>query len=117
MPMTPSNYLRHSVTETSLTPWYHDQVERDHQRGENLRAEIDGRPPRVSSGDLGARLMLAARVDPEAARGFLDVFSCLALPSEVADRPGMRDKLLLLNPAELPTPAGPSRQRLIALTE
>jgi 2-polyprenyl-6-methoxyphenol hydroxylase-like FAD-dependent oxidoreductase len=106
-----------STTESSLTPWYRDQVERDHQRAENLRAEIEGRPPKVSSGDLGARLMLAARVDPDAARGLLDVFSCLALPSEVIDRPGMRDKLLSLNPADLPRPAGPSRQRLIALTE
>jgi hypothetical protein len=106
-----------STTESSLTPWYHDQVERDHQRAENLRAEIEGRSPKVSGGDLGARLMLAARVDPDAARGFLDVFSCLALPSEVIDRPGMCDKLTSLNPAEIPGPLGPSRQQLIALTE
>jgi 2-polyprenyl-6-methoxyphenol hydroxylase-like FAD-dependent oxidoreductase len=106
-----------STTETSLTPWYHDQVDRDNQRAENLRAEIEGRPPKISNGDLGTRLMLAARVDPDAARGFLDVFSCLALPSEVIDRPGMRDKLMSLNPAELSRPAGPSREQLIALTE
>jgi 2-polyprenyl-6-methoxyphenol hydroxylase-like FAD-dependent oxidoreductase len=106
-----------STTESSLTPWYHDQVDRDHQRVESLRAEIEGRPPKVSGRDLGARLMLAARVDPDAARGFLDVFSCLALPSEVIDRPGMRDRLLSLNPAELPRPPGPSREQLITLTE
>jgi hypothetical protein len=61
--------------------------------------------------------MLAARVDPDAARGLLDVFSCIALPSEVIDRPGMRDKLISLNPAEIPRPPGPSREQLIAVTE
>jgi 2-polyprenyl-6-methoxyphenol hydroxylase-like FAD-dependent oxidoreductase len=104
------------ITETRLTPWYHDQVNRDNQRAEDVRAEIEGRPPRGPSNDLGARLMAAARVDPEAARGFLDVFSCLALPSEVLDRPGMRDKLASLEPAEQPGPAGPSREQLVALT-
>jgi 2-polyprenyl-6-methoxyphenol hydroxylase-like FAD-dependent oxidoreductase len=106
-----------STTERSLTPWYHDQVERDNQRARNLRAEIDGQPAKIASSDLGTRLMLAARFDSDAARGFLDVFSCLALPSEVVDRPGMRDKLVSLNPAELTRPAGPSREQLIALTE
>jgi 2-polyprenyl-6-methoxyphenol hydroxylase-like FAD-dependent oxidoreductase len=106
------------VTEETLTPWYYDQVNRDHQRAANLRAEIEGRPPEGPGEDAAANLMLAARVDPDAARAFLDVFSCLALPSEVLDRPGLREKVDSLATSSGPVaPAGPTREQLIALTQ
>jgi 2-polyprenyl-6-methoxyphenol hydroxylase-like FAD-dependent oxidoreductase len=106
------------LTEETLTPWYHDQVNRDNQRAANLRAEIEGRPPEGPGDDPVANLMLAARADPEAARAFLDVFSCLALPSEVLNRPGMREKVDSLASSSGPLgPAGPTREQLIALTQ
>ncbi len=105
------------ITEDTLTPWYHDQVNRDNQRAANLRAEIEGRPLNGPRDDPAAQLMLAAMVDPDAARAFLDVVSCLALPAEVLERPGMHDKLEQQNatPRAL-KPPGPTREQLIALT-
>jgi hypothetical protein len=63
-------------------------------------------------------LMQAARTDPDAARGFLDVYSCLALPAQVLQRPGLRDKLTALAASPAPSlPPGPTREQLIALTQ
>jgi hypothetical protein len=106
------------ITEETLTPWYHDQVNRDNQRAASLRAEIEGRPPEGPGDDPVANLMLAARVDPDAARGFLDVFSCLALPSDVLDRPGLRERVESVATSSGPLgPPGPTREQLIAQTQ
>jgi flavin-dependent dehydrogenase len=105
------------ITEETLTPWYHDQVNRDNQRAVKLRAEIEGRPLERAPDDPAAQLMLAAMVDPDAARALLDVFSCLALPAEVIKRPELRDKLeSLIATAQTLKPSGPTREQLIALT-
>jgi hypothetical protein len=62
--------------------------------------------------------MRAAAVDPDAARAFLDVFSCLELPGEVLDRPGMREKVKSLAASSEPlVPPGPTREQLIALAQ
>jgi hypothetical protein len=102
------------VTEQTLTPWYRDQVDRDQQRAARLRAVIEGREPCQPLEDTALQLMMGAGADPAVARGYLDTLSCLALPTEVLDRPGMRDRLATIAaqtpPADLP---GPSRQQLV----
>ncbi len=102
------------VTEQTLTPWYRDQFHRDQQRAARCRAVIEGREPDQSVEDPGLRLMLGAVADAEVARGYLDTLACLVLPTEVLDRPGMRDRLATIaaqtRPAGLP---GPTRQQLV----
>ncbi len=106
------------MTEESLTPWYRDQVNRDRQRAASLLAVVEGRPPDGPGDDPARMLMLAARTDPGAVRGFLDVFSCLALPAQVLQRPGMREKLTALAASAAPSfSPGPTREELIALTQ
>ena len=83
-----------------------------------LLAVLEGRPPDGPGDDPARMLMLAARTDPDAARGFLDVFSCLALPAQVLQRPGMREKLTALAASAAPSfSPGPAREELIALTQ
>ena len=106
------------MTEEHLTPWYRDQVRQDRQRAASLLAMAEGRPPAVPGGDPMLMLMQAARTDPDAARGFLDVYSCLTLPAQVLQRSGLRDRLTAMtaDPAQS-LPAGPTREQLIALTQ
>ena len=103
------------ATEDTLTPWYRDQVDRDRRRAARMRALLQGRPP-APDGDPVLQLMAAARSDPDAGRGFLDVFSVLSLPVDVLQRPGIRESLerATSSPAPLPVP-GPNRDELVAL--
>lgn len=109
------------VTEERLTPWYREQVERDHQLAAEVQALIDGRAPDRPADDPAQRqqaaFLAAAREDPEVARAALDVVSCLALPAEVFGRPGIREKVATYagaKPQPQPTP-GPTRAELLAL--
>ena len=105
------------ATEDTLTPWYRDQVERDHRRAARMRAILEGRPPGPDS-DPVLQLIAAGQNDPDAARGFLDVFSILALPAEVLQRPGISQTLDRADSSAPPTPTpGPSRDELVALTQ
>jgi 2-polyprenyl-6-methoxyphenol hydroxylase-like FAD-dependent oxidoreductase len=105
------------MTEEHLTPWYRDQVNQDRQRAASLLAMAEGRPPARPGGDPALMLMQAARTDPDAARGVLDVYSCLTLPAQVLQRPGLRDRLTALAACPAPPPPGPTRGQLIALTQ
>jgi hypothetical protein len=60
-------------------------------------------------------VLAAADTDPEVARGFLDVVSCLALPNEVMSRPGMRERAAAYIGVESPETPGPTRAELLAL--
>jgi 2-polyprenyl-6-methoxyphenol hydroxylase-like FAD-dependent oxidoreductase len=105
-----------SVTEETLTPFYRDQVERDHRRAAQTRAVIEGRPAPPLTADPLLSLQFAARQDADAARGFLDVMSCLALPEQVLKRPGMTDRLRAAQESGRPPhPPGPTREELVAL--
>ena len=105
------------TTEETLTPWYRDQVERDHRRAGRMQALLDGRPPDPDSDPL-LQLMGAARSDPDTARGVLDVLSVLALPVDVLKRTGIRETLERVASSSPPPspPPGPSRDELVALT-
>jgi flavin-dependent dehydrogenase len=100
------------LTEQNVTPWFREQVSRDYERAAAHRVEIDtGVAPSVQ--DTMVRLMASGRHDPDAARAAMDIFSCLALPKEVLERPGIRGALESTSAAQ--PPPGPSRQELLAL--
>jgi 2-polyprenyl-6-methoxyphenol hydroxylase-like FAD-dependent oxidoreductase len=107
------------VTEESLTPWYQDQLDRDYQRAAEINAAIEGRALDRAAGDPAkptpAAFVTAANRDPDVASAFFDVMSCLALPVEVLNRPGIREKVAALGDGELPPMPGPSRAELVAL--
>jgi flavin-dependent dehydrogenase len=107
------------VTEETLTPWYRDQLSRDSQRVAEVRRIIDGRapapPPDDPASQMQRAVLAAADFDPEVARGFLDVVSCLALPAEVMSRPGMRKRAAAFIGVESPETPGPTRAELLAL--
>jgi 2-polyprenyl-6-methoxyphenol hydroxylase-like FAD-dependent oxidoreductase len=107
------------VTEETLTPWYRDQIDRDYQRAAEIQAAIDGRAP-VRLADDPAKQMQTAfltgvNLDPDLARAFFDVMSCLALPAEVLGRPGIREKIAACVGLEPPQTPGPSRAELLSL--
>jgi 2-polyprenyl-6-methoxyphenol hydroxylase-like FAD-dependent oxidoreductase len=106
-------------TEETLTPWYRDQMSRDAQRAAEVRRIIDGRapdpPPDDPASQMQRAMLAAADTDPVVARGFLDVASCLALPSEVMSRPGMRERVSAYIGVESPEMPGPTRAELLAL--
>jgi flavin-dependent dehydrogenase len=107
------------VTEATLTPWYREQIDRDYQRAAEIRAAIDGRRPHQSGDDprrrAQAAFLAAANADADAARAFLDVMSCLALPHQVMSRPGLQQKVASFVNAEVRATPGPTRSELLAL--
>ena len=109
-----------AVTEAEFTPWYRATVATDRARLaeiDRLRSGIDAPPPPADElARARARLPLAATRDPELFRAFLEIVSCLTLPSEVFARPGVVDRVLeLTDPPDVPTPPGPTRDQLLTL--
>jgi 2-polyprenyl-6-methoxyphenol hydroxylase-like FAD-dependent oxidoreductase len=106
------------VTETELTPWYREQVDRDNLRAAEITAAIEGRrlSPTDDRGDSSWRALAAtAQHDPDVARALLDVVSCLSLPKEVLARAGIRRRVESFRDRDsAPTPA-PSRAQLLDL--
>ena len=104
------------ATERLLTPWFQDQNDRDRQRAAQFRALLEGWPLEPNPAHaVELALISAVRDDPEAARGWLDIFGCLALPNEVLGRPGMRDRLSAYMGRPMAPPPGPTRDELLAL--
>ena len=107
------------VTEETLTPWYRDQIDRDHQRAAHIRAAIQARPsarPAAAPAPYTqAAFFAAANLDPDVARAFFDVMSCLASPTEVMSRPGMPEKIAAFAGTEPPQTPGPTRSELLTL--
>jgi 2-polyprenyl-6-methoxyphenol hydroxylase-like FAD-dependent oxidoreductase len=69
-----------SETERLLTPWYQDQHDRDRHRARRFRTQLEGRSPAHDPAQsMELALLNASRDDPHAARGWLDVFGCIAL--------------------------------------
>jgi flavin-dependent dehydrogenase len=110
------------VTEEKLTPWYREQINRDYQRAAEVLAAIEGRPPTRGarppegpSPHMPAAYFAAANFDPDVARAFLEVMSCLALPAEVMGRAGIREKAAAFAGTPAPQVPGPTRPELLAL--
>jgi 2-polyprenyl-6-methoxyphenol hydroxylase-like FAD-dependent oxidoreductase len=109
------------VLEERCAPWYRLQVVQDRDRHVAVQAAIEGRAPSGPDIDnpvmqMVAAFRRAAAVDPEIARAFVEVMSCLAFPADVLGRPGMVDKVMAAA-ANAPTgpPPGPSREQLLEL--
>jgi hypothetical protein len=111
------------VTEERCAPWYRFQVVQDRDRHTAVQAAIEGRPP--SGPDplnpvmqMVAAFRVAAQYDPDVARAFVDVVSCLTHPADALGRPGLMDKVLAASAGRQPIPTpGPTRQELLALLE
>jgi 2-polyprenyl-6-methoxyphenol hydroxylase-like FAD-dependent oxidoreductase len=109
-----------AVTEAEFTPWYRATVAVDRARLAEIHALRDGRKP-ASAADrasaLRERMPRAAALDADIFRAFLEIVSCLTLPSDVLARPGVADRVLELTEAAdgrggLP---GPTRAELVEL--
>jgi hypothetical protein len=62
-----------------------------------------------------AALAAAALRDADAFRAMLETVNCLTLPSEVLQRPGLRERLAEFGSAAAPPAQGPDRARLLEL--
>jgi 2-polyprenyl-6-methoxyphenol hydroxylase-like FAD-dependent oxidoreductase len=102
-------------TEQDVAPFVRDQFEADAVRVAEMDAIRHGRPPLPAESPT-ARLAVAARTDPEAFRGLLEIFLCTALPAAVFARPGMADRIEAAGAEAQPLRAAgpPDRARLLA---
>jgi hypothetical protein len=101
-------------TEAVVAPFYRNQVAADRTRIAEMTAIRDGRePPRAES--IMARFVAAAAYDPDLFRGLIETVLCMALPQEVLERPGIRDKIEQHGDAEPPPTPGPDRGELLRL--
>src|SRR5262249_58130930 len=97
-------------TEQQVAPFYWNQIRSDRTRLAEMTALREGRAwtPDCS---LMSRLAAAAPYDADLFRAFLQIFTCLALPQEVFQRPAIREKLESSNHQATPVP-GPDRNQL-----
>lgn len=109
-----------AVTEAEFMPWYRATVatdrarlaEIDHLRGAGPAPAPPSDPAAVARKLFG----LAAALDPEVYRAFLEVIGCLTHPAEVFARAGLVERILeLTGSGDLPRPPGPAREDLVAL--
>lgn len=104
----------HQHTEQHVAPYYWNQVAADRARIAEITALRDGRPPPERNSVMG-RFVKAAAGDPVVFRALLETVLCLALPQEVLQRPGIRDRIdSLANGAPMRI-AGPDRNQLLRL--
>lgn len=107
------------ATEETVTPWYREQVNRDAHTAADIQTIITGGALASQSGDpahqMHRAMVTAAACDPDVARAFFDVSSCLALPAEVMSRPGLREKVATYIGVEPPQLPGPTRAELLTL--
>lgn len=101
-------------TEAMLAPHYRNQISADRIRLAQMDALRAGREPPPDD-SFAAGLLAAANTDPDAFRAFLEIAFCLALPDEVRERPGMREKAeRARHEPQQPAP-GPDRRQLLRL--
>lgn len=83
---------------------------------EAVREDREPPQPTTELGRMVAAMAKAAPFDADAYRTFLEMFACLALPAELAARPGVLDHVLdvaaRVEPLALP---GPARDEVYAL--
>jgi 2-polyprenyl-6-methoxyphenol hydroxylase-like FAD-dependent oxidoreductase len=109
------------VTEERCAPWYRLQVVQDRDRYTAVQAAIEGRTSLGPDFDnpvmqMVAAFRTAAQHDPDVARAFVEVISCLAIPADVLGRPGMVDKVMGVAAEHKAVPLpGPTREELLEL--
>ena len=100
-------------TEQQVAPFYRNQIRADRTRLAEMTALREGRAW-TPDGSLMSRLAAAAPYDADLFRAFLEIFTCLALPQEVFQRPAIREKIEHSDHQAAPVP-GPDRQQLLDL--
>ncbi len=107
----------HAATVEQLDPWHAATREFDRGRVAEMRAAIDGVTLEPTpEAQIAAALAGATAFDGEALRWFLELLTCLTLPTELFARPGVFERVLELAP-QVPSPAqyGPDRTQLLEL--
>ena len=108
-----------AATERDLAPWYRATVAVDRARLaeiEALRAGRERPQPVELPAVLGAALIRAMPHDADIFRAFMDMASCLTLPSALFARPGFADRVLeVARQSDAPPPSGPTRDELLRL--
>jgi flavin-dependent dehydrogenase len=107
------------VTEREVAPWYRLQVQFDRARVDAIDAARNGHAPKPvedETAKLIGALGMAAPHDADAFRAMMEMVVCLALPSEILARPGLRERVADVvkdkHPMALP---GPNREQLLEL--
>jgi 2-polyprenyl-6-methoxyphenol hydroxylase-like FAD-dependent oxidoreductase len=101
-------------TERLVAPFYWNQIRADRARLAEMTALRQGRewgPPDSIMGRLAA----TARYDADVFRAALETVLCLALPQDVVERPGIKDKMEQSGHHTAPPAPGPDRRQLLQL--
>jgi 2-polyprenyl-6-methoxyphenol hydroxylase-like FAD-dependent oxidoreductase len=101
-------------TEQLVSPFYQNQITADRARLAAMTAMREGRKWTPPDSVIG-RLTAAASCDADAFRALMETVLCLALPQEVIERPGMREKLEQSGGDAQPPAPGPDREQLLQL--
>jgi 2-polyprenyl-6-methoxyphenol hydroxylase-like FAD-dependent oxidoreductase len=103
-------------TEQFVAPFYWNQVAADRARIAEMAALRDGMPP-PQRNSMMDRFVRAAGQDAVVFRALLETVLCLALPQEVLQRPGIRERVdAPANGAPMQMP-GPDREQLLRLLD
>jgi flavin-dependent dehydrogenase len=100
-------------TEQHVAPFYRNQISADRVRLAEMTALREGRAWTPEDSAM-SRLRDAAPYDADLFRALLETITCLALPQDVIDRPGIRAKIEQAGHQAPPVP-GPDRQQLLNL--
>jgi 2-polyprenyl-6-methoxyphenol hydroxylase-like FAD-dependent oxidoreductase len=100
-------------TEQQVAPFYWNQIRSDRSRLAEMTALREGRTAKPD-GSLMSRLAAAAPYDADLFRAFLEIVTCLALPQQVFQRPGIRERIERSDHQAAPVP-GPDRKQLLNL--
>jgi hypothetical protein len=101
-------------TERFVTPFYRNQIVADRARVAEMTALRNGvEPPARNS--LMDRFVTAAGYDADVYRALFETVLCLALPQEVLERPGIKDKIAEVGQREPRQLPGPDRAKLLRL--
>lgn len=108
-------------TQRTMTPWYRSTVVTDRARLAQIDAiragvEVTAGPPADVASRVRAAFPVATGRDPDVFRAAIEIANCLALPSEVFERPGFAQRVLEVAGDDLAPPSsGPTRQQVLEL--
>nr|MBA3799746.1 FAD-dependent oxidoreductase [Geodermatophilaceae bacterium] len=101
-------------TEEAVAPFYRNQIREDRFRAAEMNALRNGLEPAAMT-PRSAQILAAAGQDGDVLRGVLETVQCLALPEEVFQRPGIRERIEATDPVSPPPAPGPDRAQLLQL--
>ena len=100
-------------TDQHVAPFYWNQISADRARLAEMTALREGRAWTPEDSAM-SRPAAAAPYDADLFRPLIETITCLALPQEVINRPGIRAKIEQSGRQASPAP-GPDRQQLLSL--